>query len=213
MTDKFQKLAEPFPPNRIHWRVAQKSDDKSRGLVLAYLDARDVMNRLDEVLGPENWSDDYFEAESGRVICTININMGGDGQGDRWNWVGKSDGAGDTAYEGAKGAISDAFKRAAVKWGIGRYLYETKAPWIDLDNGKIPKNFDGTQYLTAFSSKQMKTKYWKQLKDAASNDDDLSCRQLWDELSNEQRLEIWQDFSSGIRSTIKKLLEETNGQE
>jgi len=205
----FNALAEPFPPNRIHWRVGQKSQDGKKGMVLAYLDARDVMNRLDEVVGPENWEDNYEETRSGRVLCDLRIRVNED---TKWgDWVGKSDGAGDTSFEGAKGAISDAFKRAAVKWGIGRYLYECKAPWIDLDNGYIPKNFDGSQYLTAFSSKQMKTKYYKLFKEHAGNDDAMGVKELVAELNQEQQLEIWQDLSSGIRSTIKRLLEEEDG--
>lgn len=191
----YEALAEPFPPNRIHWRVGQKSQDGNKGMVLAYLDARDVMGRLDEVCGVDGWSDAYEETPSGRVLCIIKI-------GDTC----KSDGAGDTSFEGAKGAISDAFKRAAVKWGIGRYLYECKAPWIDLDNGYIPRGFDGSQYLMSFSSKAMKTKYWKGLRDAASEKDMGKARELWDEMSSEQQMEIWNDFSSGVRSAIKELL-------
>lgn len=199
----FEDLAEPFPPSRVHWRVG-KTFDNGTGIVLAYLDARDVMNRLDEVVGPANWADHYSETQSGRVICELGIRMAE--EDSRMVW--KSDGAGSTSFEGEKGGISDAFKRAAVKWGIGRYLYECKAPRIELNQGKyIPNNFDGSQYLTAFSSKQMKTKYWKGLKEAASEDDSLKARELWDELNQEQQLEVWQDLSSGVRSTIKTLLE------
>ena len=47
----------------------------------------------------------------------------------KWNvsWVTKTDGADDTTIEGAKGGISDALKRAAVQFGIGRYLYHPSA--------------------------------------------------------------------------------------
>jgi hypothetical protein len=47
--------------------------------------------------------------------------------------VVKSNGAGDTDVEGPKGALSDAFKRAAVLWGIGRYLYSLDSPWVALE--------------------------------------------------------------------------------
>src|SRR3546814_14134583 len=43
----------------------------------------------------------------------------------------RSDGAGDTAVEVEKGAISDAFKRCAVKWGVGRYRYDIDAVWAE----------------------------------------------------------------------------------
>jgi hypothetical protein len=121
----FEKLCAPFPPSAIHWRVGNvfsKDGLESTAMVLAYLDARDVMDRLDEVAGPSNWQCRYSHADK-KTICDIGIRIDGD-------WVWKADGAGDTDIEADKGALSDAFKRAAVRWGIGRYLYglgDTKA--------------------------------------------------------------------------------------
>lgn len=117
-----EKLSAPFPPDQIHWRAQTLTKDKTKALALAYLDARDVMDRLDLAVGPENWQDSYVETVKGRVVCTLSIRVGDE-------WVSKSDGAGDTAVEGEKGGISDAFKRAAVKWGIGRYLYNLADVW------------------------------------------------------------------------------------
>lgn len=114
----FDRLSAPFPPEAISWRAQQLVSNNTKALALAYIDARDVMRRLDAVCGPENWQDSYAETPKGRLICTIQIRT-------EQGWVSKSDGAGDTDVEGEKGAISDAFKRCAVKWGIGRYLYET----------------------------------------------------------------------------------------
>ena len=104
--------------------------DGKKGSALAYIDARDVMKRLDDIVGFENWSDEYYETKTGRLLCTLSIKIG-DG------WVSKSDGAGDTNIEGAKGGISDAFKRAAVKWGIGRYLYYLPVKWVAVENRRI----------------------------------------------------------------------------
>jgi hypothetical protein len=121
----FQKLCAPFPPSSIHWRVGNvfsKDGLESTALVLAYLDARDVMDRLDDTVGPDNWQCRYSHADK-KTICDIGIKIDGE-------WVWKADGAGDTDIEADKGALSDAFKRAAVRWGIGRYLYglgDTKA--------------------------------------------------------------------------------------
>lgn len=128
-------LAKPFDESKVHWRVGSTNkakfdpknpEHKRRGKPLAYIDARDVMNRLDEVCGIDGWSDTYIEF-SNRLICTISIRMP-DG-----TWVSKSDGADDSDVEGAKGGISDAFKRAAVKWGIGRYLYDVDCYHVLLD--------------------------------------------------------------------------------
>lgn len=119
MTDN---LAAPFHKQEIHWRAQTLTRDGKKALALAYIDARDVMRRLDEVVGPDRWQDSYVETPSGRVICTLSIWIGN-------AWVSKSDGAGDTAIEGEKGGLSDAFKRAGVKWGIGRYLYALGNVW------------------------------------------------------------------------------------
>lgn len=131
---RLSDLAKEFPREAIHWRAQTLTKSGDKALALAYLDARDVMDRLDEVCGPENWQDEYVESVKGRVICRIGIKVG-----DEWIW--KSDGAGDTAVEGEKGGISDAYKRAAVKWGIGRYLYRLDAVWAPCEtyerNGKL----------------------------------------------------------------------------
>lgn len=130
MPDIFQRLAAPLPPNKVSWRVGQVTkNDPHKASALCYIDARDVMERLDEVLTPAGWSDSYCETVKGRLICTISIKVGD-------QWISKSDGAGDTAVEGEKGAISDSFKRAAVKWGIGRYLYDIPIQWVAINQYK-----------------------------------------------------------------------------
>lgn len=205
----WEKLAEPFPPETIHWRVGSvwERDGKKFTTPLCYVDARMVMQRLDDVLGPENWQDRFIETHK-RVLCEIGIYVN-----EQWIW--KSDGAGDTNMEGEKGGLSDAFKRAAVKFGIGRYLYGIRSKPVELNKGKyLPDNYAeviGISYLPTFTSNQQKTKYYKGLKAAAAEDDALKARELWDELSSEQQIEVWNDLkhSSGVRSTIKRLLEET----
>lgn len=126
-------LSAPFPGNAVHWRAQTLNREGTSAMALAYIDARDVMDRLDAVCGPENWQDSYSETPKGRLICTLSIRIGDE-------WIYKSDGAGDTDVEGDKGAISDALKRAAVKWGVGRYLYDMPVTWAECEtyekNGK-----------------------------------------------------------------------------
>lgn len=122
---ELEKLKRPFPINSIHWRVGSTSADKTKGIGLAYLDARDVMERLDEVCGPENWQCDYPWSDGKKVVCRIGIKVDGE-------WIWKTNGAGDTHVEQDKGALSDAFKRAAVLWGIGQYLYALPNKWVQL---------------------------------------------------------------------------------
>jgi hypothetical protein len=82
------------------------------------------MDRLDEVCGPGGWQCRYSHANA-KTVCDIGIKCG-----DEWVW--KANGAGDTDVEGEKGALSDALKRAAVVWGIGRYLYSFPAIWAKI---------------------------------------------------------------------------------
>lgn len=126
-------LAAPFPGDVVSWRAQSVTKDGGKALALAYIDARDVMNRLDEVVGIGNWQSAISETPKGRVLCTLSIRVAD-------AWICKTDGAGDTDVEGEKGAISDALKRAAVLWGIGRYLYDLESPWVPCEsrefNGK-----------------------------------------------------------------------------
>jgi len=131
--DDTKLLFAEFPKDAISWRAQSLSKNSDKAMALAYIDARDVMDRLDSVVGADGWQDRY-EFSGARTICYLSIKIDGE-------WVTKADGAGDTAVEAEKGAISDAFKRAAVKWGIGRYLYELDAPWVPCEvyedrNGK-----------------------------------------------------------------------------
>ena len=121
-------LYAPFPPDLVSWRVGSMNKDKSKGMALAYIDARDVMRRLDDVCGPGGWQARYPHA-NGKTICEIGIKVDGE-------WIWKANGAGDTDIEAEKGAISDAFKRAAVMWGVGRYLYDLPSPWVAVNQFK-----------------------------------------------------------------------------
>lgn len=124
MTIDFDALTAPFPPESIEWRVGptNRRDNPDKGIALAYIDARMVMDRLDEVCTPAGWQDRYPHANA-KTCCEIGILIDGE-------WIWKSDGAGDTSQDGNKGAFSDAFKRAAVRWGIGRYLYDIPNTWV-----------------------------------------------------------------------------------
>lgn len=130
-------LRAEFPRAAVSWRaqsVSTKDPNNPKAMALAYIDARDVMERLDAVCGPANWSDAYHETAKGRLLCTLSLRVDGE-------WIAKSDGSGDSDIEGEKGAISGALKRAAVRWGIGRYLYDMPSPWVPCEtfNGKWRK--------------------------------------------------------------------------
>jgi hypothetical protein len=143
-TEELKQLFAEFPRDAVSWRAQSVTKDGTKALALAYIDARDVMDRLDDVCGTENWQDRY-EFHGTRTICYLSIRVGDE-------WITKADGAGDSDVEAEKGAISDALKRAAVKWGIGRYLYHIVSPWVPCDS-----------YETEYQGKKKQNwKSWKE---------------------------------------------------
>lgn len=130
----WQKLECPFPPSAVSWRIGRKNADKTKAALLAYIDARDVMERLDKAVGPANWQCRYPLASGELLVCEIGLRVDGE-------WLWRANGAGDTDVEATKGKCSDAFKRAAVVWGIGRYLYGLPSPYVAIDQyGKWEKD-------------------------------------------------------------------------
>jgi hypothetical protein len=121
-------LSAPFEATEVKFKPAVVSGN--RALALAYVDARVIQDRLDEVLGVEGWQDDYECLEDGSVVCRLRLRLGDE-------WVTKVDVGGPSEQpdggDRLKAAFSDALKRAAVKFGVGRYLYRLPAQWVDYD--------------------------------------------------------------------------------
>lgn len=137
-------LAKPFPAKDIEWRVGRcgEANGKVWAMVLAYLNARAVMDRLDEVVGPHMWRDRYW-TEGKAVMCGLSIRVGDE-------WIEKVDGAEETDIEAVKGGLSGALKRAAVKWGIGRYLYNLEEGFANVVPQSREANFAKTKEGKAF---------------------------------------------------------------
>lgn len=132
LRDVLDDLSKPFPPELVHLKVQALSKDETYGLVVPYVDVREVLDTLDRVVGPDNWHDEYIvlsdRREKGGLVevkCRLTV-LG----------ITKEDvGEGDTL----KAAFTDALKRAAVKFGVGRYLYRTNPRWVALGpKGEIP---------------------------------------------------------------------------
>lgn len=118
-------LKEPTPREEIKQRPTFRKVNgvRQRGPDLSYVDARYVMDRLDSVVGPENWSTDQQVLPDGSVVTKLTIRVR---DGETSHYVTKSDVGVPSTIEAMKGAFSDSFKRAAVHWGIGRDLYEER---------------------------------------------------------------------------------------
>lgn len=143
-----ERLAEPFPPEAVGWKPQSIKGD--RAMAVAYIDARDVMDRLDEVLGPENWMDSYEVLNDGCVVCTLEVHFP---DSDEKIWASRQDVGSPSEQSDSgdrlKAAFSDALKRAAIKFGIGRYLYRLPIQWADYDSMK--KQFRAPPGLPAWA--------------------------------------------------------------
>jgi hypothetical protein len=122
------RLAVPIDPADVRFKPAVVSGN--RALALHYIDARAVQDRLDDVLGIDGWEDDYEVLPDGSVMCRLRVKIGD-------QWLMKVDvGSPSEQPDGGdrlKAAFSDGLKRAAVKFGIGRYLYRLPSQWVDWD--------------------------------------------------------------------------------
>src|SRR5581483_2916537 len=139
-----EALSAPFEPRDVKFKPQMVKNN--RCLAMAYIDARLIQDRLDEVLGVENWEDAYKILSDGSVMCRLRIKLG-----DRW--ISKTDVGSPSEQpdvgDRLKAAFSDALKRAAVKFGIGRYLYRLSAQWVDYD--PVKKQLTQLPQLPAFA--------------------------------------------------------------
>jgi hypothetical protein len=120
-------LGATFQDTDIEWRVGSTNKDKTKCMPLAYLTARATMERLDRVVGPGNWSTAYSSSTlvdgNGKQISGVECRLTVCG-------VTKADVGVPSMTEPMKGMYSDSLKRAAVQFGIGRYLYDMRAQWV-----------------------------------------------------------------------------------
>ena len=129
LSDVQRRLAAPFPSHEIAWKPQAVSKDKKRALMVAYVDARAVMERLDAVC-PNDWSFEVVVVpETPTPTVKGRLTVLGVSRED----IGE---AGEGEAGTLKAAASDALKRCAVHFGVGRYLYDLPLDWGDWDDAK-----------------------------------------------------------------------------
>lgn len=138
LTELMNELSKPFDADRVEWKPQATSGD--RALAIAYADARAYQDRLNEIAGAD-WSDEYDVLDGGAVVlCKLTVcgvtrsDIGEANPGDR---------------NTATSALAQAFKRAAVKFGIGRYLYDLPKTWVDYDAKRKRITPEGQRELDA----------------------------------------------------------------
>lgn len=125
------QLAAMFPADAIRWKPQAVNGNKA--MAVAYLSARDVQNRLDAVLGVGGWGSNFEVIAGGSVMCRLSLKIDDE-------WVTRTDVGSPSDQKDPgdrmKAAVSDALKRAAIQFGIGRYLYDLPKQWVGYNPAK-----------------------------------------------------------------------------
>jgi hypothetical protein len=144
----FAQLTEPFDPSEIKWRVTHTTRDGSRGAVIAFADPRAYSDRLNQVFTPSGWTRTYEVntvssvtrikkdklIQTGKVLVTCTVTIAGLGthadSGEEWA----------DEENAMTSAQAQAFKRACICFGLGRYLYNFAEMWVPLNQYRQPIN-------------------------------------------------------------------------
>ena len=183
--DVLSMLKLPFGKGELKWRQGRG------GMQLAYIDARAAMKRLDDVVGIDGWQDSYKSLE-GRTVCELSLKING-------VWITKTDGAGDTNIEAEKGGLSDAFKRAAVKFGVGRYLYyipKTCNSFDDLPEQLKPSN-------KRINREELQASLTAIVDGIAADEDRSSVDECYNELETHEQMWVWNILSTRQKDYIR----------
>ncbi len=132
------KLRAPFAPSAIKFKPQATTQDQSKGLVVFYVDARLIAARLNAAVGVGGWCDEYqvisHDPKLGLPVeCRLTV------LGVTKADVGQLASAAGVDEKAWKSTYSDALKRAAVKFGLGAYLYVLPSPWVETKVGRNGK--------------------------------------------------------------------------
>ncbi len=160
-----KEFKRPFPPDVVHFKVQA---GKKPSLIVAYVDARDVAERLNAIC-PRQWSDSYTPVyatpRDGSLVgieCSITIEYNAYAREsepeESWTVTRSDVGEGDlqNPMGAIKGFYSDAFKRAAVKFGVATSLYDLPTIYEEL-----PENSKGKPYIPKKISDELRDRYTK----------------------------------------------------
>jgi hypothetical protein len=115
-------LKAPFAKDNLGVKVQSFSKDRTRAMLVLYLQHTDVMNKLEEV--DPAWTSEVLGEERHGETCYVRTRLTLKGV------------ARENVGEGGdpKSAYSDALKRAAMLFGVGRYLYDSVTVWTEYND-------------------------------------------------------------------------------
>jgi len=134
MSINWARLSEHFPVEDVEFKPQTMSKDGTKALAIAFVDPRAYQRRLDDAVGVANWSVEYRPLGERAIIARITITDIDTGLTVVREEVGEFDDKGLAQYPTAS---AQAFKRACVTLGLGRYLYDMPQTWVNVDNRRI----------------------------------------------------------------------------
>lgn len=131
-----KRLRAPFPDEDIAWVPVQENKEKTRALIAPYVERWRIEERLDEVVGVENWRAEYEHVQLApgdfKVRCRLTV------MGVTKENVGE--------WSSLSGAYTKAFRRVAENFGIGRHVRAIEPVWVKKGPGgkyRPPKKLRG----------------------------------------------------------------------
>lgn len=145
-----KELLEPFNASEVGWIITSTFEKKGivNGFVVPYVKVNAIQERLDQVVGANNWKVEFKEWQpviendpktnnqkiTNSQLCGISI-----WDEEKKEWITKWNGAANTTFEPIKGGLSSSFKRSATMWGIGRYIKKLSPICLELESNSRGK--------------------------------------------------------------------------
>lgn len=150
-----KRLSAYFPTDVIKSFPLTYTKDKTKALAAFYIDNRGVQQRLDDTCVWENvFKKDPRDSLGKAILSGIRILIRTPSEAGTfpissvYQWLTRWDGAENSDIEGVKGGLSSAQRRAAVQWGIGRYLYAVESPWVEMKSAPVNRSGNPIYFKT-----------------------------------------------------------------
>ena len=205
-------LIDEFTDAELEWKPQTVGISASGpwAMVLCYVSARAIQDRLDAVYGVTGWKDAY-RFESHGTVCTLSVF-----DDTKKEWISKENGSQETDIESFKGGISSAFKRVASSgFGIGRYLYSLDVKFANCGFDKIKgwnkaKTKDGKYFYwetpTLSKVKPPTPEEIERVKLEKEMSDNISDIKKFDEIKNECGLAMYKSSKEMSNNQLKKII-------
>jgi hypothetical protein len=122
--EDIKALSVPFDEKTIGIKVQSVNKMKTKAMLVAYVQHTDAYSRLESV--DPTWSCKAVDIRFGADYCVVRMQMTVKGV--------TRENAGEGGDE--KSAYSDALKRCAMLFGVGRYLYDSETVWVDYNEDR-----------------------------------------------------------------------------